>query len=291
MIYHDRSNPDPHCPVECDGEPSDASELQFVLGHEFGHASFGHLDIAVNHLMESGDLLPLSAMRLRAWQRAAEISADRAGLMLCGSLDAALRATFKASSGIFTEGACTSPEALAGQWQRLLCSSSKTVRGICAALTSVSSSANAGDAYFLERLPGRLDRGGSFRGDGGDREDARDDGSPAPIVRTVDDPMLASFFFGGLYVALADAELHPTELRRLESVIPPGVTLDDAHLEARKQPSACLDALHTGGAMRRKKLASAVELHRVIYGLIDIASADGAYRRRSLRGWRSWQRR
>jgi len=98
----------------------DADELMFVLGHEFGHAAFGHLELCAGHLAEDPGVMPAATMRVRAWQRAAEISADRAGLVLAGSLSAAARALFKVASGIVSTAIPASPERFAAQWQRLV---------------------------------------------------------------------------------------------------------------------------------------------------------------------------
>ena len=98
---------------------------------------------------------------------------------------------------------------------------------------------------------------------------------PAAGEQTLQDPMLASFFFwGGLHVALADGDIHDGERRRLQSVIPVGLEMNQALAEAYNEPGKCLAAFQLALQSRRRKL-SAVELHRVIYGLIDVASADG----------------
>ena len=77
-------------------------ELTFVIGHEIGHALFDHHRFPINTLLEKGgdDLSPIHAMRIYAWKRNAEISADRIGLVCSQSFEAAARAFFKLSSGI-----------------------------------------------------------------------------------------------------------------------------------------------------------------------------------------------
>ena len=83
--------------LESMGEP----ELRFVIGHELGHHIFGHLDIPVGLLAhpEVG-LGKREALRLFAWQRYAEISADRAGLVCTGELEPVAHAFFKIASGL-----------------------------------------------------------------------------------------------------------------------------------------------------------------------------------------------
>jgi uncharacterized tellurite resistance protein B-like protein len=79
-------------------------ELTFVVGHEIGHALFNHFLFPASKIMETGAdyLSPLHAMKLFAWNRNAEISADRIGLLCCQSYDAAARTFFKLSSGVTT---------------------------------------------------------------------------------------------------------------------------------------------------------------------------------------------
>lgn len=82
----------------------DEAELAFVIGHEIGHALFGHSRFSPRLILDQGVdyLSPLHAMKLFAWSRCAEISADRIGLLCCGDFDAAARCFFKLSSGITT---------------------------------------------------------------------------------------------------------------------------------------------------------------------------------------------
>ncbi len=79
------------------------NELCYVAGHELGHAALYHHEVdALRSYQERGDerLAPIDAMRLYAWSRYAELSADRVGLFCCGEFSAALSAEFKMSSGL-----------------------------------------------------------------------------------------------------------------------------------------------------------------------------------------------
>lgn len=80
------------------------NELCFVIGHEIGHALFLHHRFPASHLLSFGEdfLTPIHAMKLFAWKRNAEISADRVGLLCCGDYEAAGSAFFKLSSGVTT---------------------------------------------------------------------------------------------------------------------------------------------------------------------------------------------
>ena len=85
-------------------EALDDSELRFVLGHELGHQVFDHHAIPVGAILHyKMGVRAQQALRLFSWQRFAEISADRAGLVCAGSLESTGRAFFKLSSGLSGE--------------------------------------------------------------------------------------------------------------------------------------------------------------------------------------------
>jgi hypothetical protein len=65
-------------------------EFEFVIGHEIGHFLLDHQPIHSSHLNA----------QLFVQQRSREISADRLGLLACGSLETALRALMKTVSGL-----------------------------------------------------------------------------------------------------------------------------------------------------------------------------------------------
>ncbi len=79
-------------------EPLDDAALAFVLGRECGHVHCGHTVLrTVAYSLGTAAGLALRwvvapvHLTLHAWSRRAELSADRAGLLCCGSLEAALR--------------------------------------------------------------------------------------------------------------------------------------------------------------------------------------------------------
>lgn len=81
-------------------EHFDARELAFVLGHELGHHDLGHTVFAGPRKRLTGLVPPGHPLRLldASLGRRHEISADRAGLLLCGSLAAAQSALLKAAT-------------------------------------------------------------------------------------------------------------------------------------------------------------------------------------------------
>jgi uncharacterized tellurite resistance protein B-like protein len=77
-------------------------ELAFVIGHELGHYLFEHTRFPVDYILQNhgGRLSPLHAMKMYAWIRNAEITADRVGMICCRDFDVAANTFFKLSSGI-----------------------------------------------------------------------------------------------------------------------------------------------------------------------------------------------
>lgn len=85
------------------------AELEFVVGHELGHVHFGHVlyrnlasqaatlasAIPVFGAAVQAALSVVLSQALAAWARAGEYTADRAGLLACQDVDAALRAMMK----------------------------------------------------------------------------------------------------------------------------------------------------------------------------------------------------
>lgn len=71
-------------------------ELTFLVGSELGHIAAGHTRLA-SLFSASGHENPFVALVFGAWLRRTEYTADRIGLLCCGSLDAAIRAIFKCS--------------------------------------------------------------------------------------------------------------------------------------------------------------------------------------------------
>ncbi|MFH1464304.1 MAG: M48 family metallopeptidase [Pseudomonadota bacterium] len=78
-------------------------QLRFVFGHELGHVVFGHSRFSVREIFarheERGMPAALASLLFR-WSRAAEVSADRVGLLCSGKLPGAVSALFLTASGL-----------------------------------------------------------------------------------------------------------------------------------------------------------------------------------------------
>ncbi len=64
-------------------------ELRFVVGHELGHVAYGHFDLKK---MDVDGIPSRVSIKLFEHARLSEVSADRAGLLCCGSFEAAYSA-------------------------------------------------------------------------------------------------------------------------------------------------------------------------------------------------------
>jgi len=255
-------------------------ELDFVIGHELGHAQFGHTDFAAEYLLSTGALHPRHAMRLRAWQRAAEISADRAGLCACGSIEGAATALFKTLAGIDVGRDTFDPRAFAGQWEELerevVEDGDRSHWQLSHPFPPLRMKAMC---LFWDAWVRRGEADGERARATADREVGRMLAMMDPVSTGREegalDPVLAPFFFwGGLHIALADGVLDPAEIERLQSVAPGGVTVESVVADPAFDPTRCVDRFRADLRARRRKLSS-VELHRIIQGLIDVAAADG----------------
>jgi Zn-dependent protease with chaperone function/uncharacterized RDD family membrane protein YckC len=71
-------------------------ELEFLVGAEMAHIAAGHTRVS-SLFSASGHENPFVALVAGAWMRRTEYTADRVGMLCCGSLDAATRAIFKCS--------------------------------------------------------------------------------------------------------------------------------------------------------------------------------------------------
>lgn len=135
----------------------ESSELEFVAGHELGH-------FLLNHSI-SGNNSDEEAYEIKMLQRAQEISADRMGLLACGSLDIAIKGLMKTVSGLTSEHLRFDVSEFIGQIRKLKGeevpgqggSSHPSMLVRCRALLWFSLSLGVKDASYLKERPGDLD--------------------------------------------------------------------------------------------------------------------------------------
>ncbi len=82
-------------------EAFDEKELLYVMGHEIGHHIYNHHAVPIGYILRGKARPPADlALKLFAWSRYAEFSADRAGAYCTNDLDSVARALFKLASGV-----------------------------------------------------------------------------------------------------------------------------------------------------------------------------------------------
>lgn len=98
------------------------NELKFVLGHEIAHWLFNNNDISYvcnNSFSANSEFPSLSFEYLYStWCKLAELSADRIGLLVCGSIDAAITALYRVHTDICPEKVGFDPQALLTEIKR-----------------------------------------------------------------------------------------------------------------------------------------------------------------------------
>ncbi len=256
-------------------------ELEFVIGHELGHAIFGHIDFQALNLLHSEDLDVRSRMQVLAWKRAGEISADRCGLVCCGSIDVAASAMFRTLSGLSLPDLRIGPDDFTEQWDHLM---SEVVEG--------------GDEDHWQMThpfpPLRMKAMMLFWNSDSpllDRQDrqpaltvAQADKEIVLLLATMDplsrerrdmaDPILADYLlWGGLYIACANGKILKSEIQQLKRIAPEQ-KVTEAIESGGVSKKAC-KAQFTGAIERRHERLKALEINRILQGMLQIAYADG----------------
>ncbi|MHC8863729.1 M48 family metalloprotease [Arenicellales bacterium IMCC57338] len=250
------------------------AELEFVIGHEFGHTLFNHLDIYTSHLLQSDALNARQRMQLLAWQRSAEISADRCGLICCGSLEVAATGLFKTLCGLGGDIKIC-PADFADQWDHLV---HEVITGADGEQWQMT------HPFPPLRMKAMMEFWEANESQEDDRDRAPSDKAIERLLAMMDplarenpdavDPVLQNFFlWGGLYLALANGEFHEEERSQLESITSPAI-LEQAFADGVPTADDCLQKFSENHEGWTRKLTT-LEVHRVIQGLLQIAYADG----------------
>lgn len=251
-----------------------AEELLFVIGHELGHAAFGHHDVVERLVFERLD--PRRRMQLMALSRAQEISADRVGLLCCGDLEVAMRALFRTASGITSPHLAMDPAEFDQQWHQY-------VNELVEVGTDDSHGQLTHPVAHLRIKALRIfwDAGLAVGPDPAAQwpVDAQVGEWLAvldPLARErpdAPDPILADFFlWGGLYMALSHGDIGQAERNRLTAVTSQE-RLAQALAAGVPSVAQCAERFSECLARRRQKL-TASEINRLLEGLAQIAQAD-----------------
>lgn len=258
-----------------------ADELLFVIGHELGHAAYGHHEVAERQVFEQ--LNPRQRMQILALGRAQEISADRVGLLCCGNLDMAIRALFKCASGLTIAGIAIDPAEFDSQWDQY-------VGEVLEVGTDTSHGLVTHPLPHLRiRALRQFWESGMNRGAGKiDWTAIRQATDPSvdkllavldPLARErpdAADPILADFFlWGGLFMALAHGDIGAPERERLESVTSPA-RLGQALAAGMPTAESCKQQFRNCLGRRKQKL-TASEIARILDGLAQIARSDQTF--------------
>lgn len=261
-------------------------ELEHVIGHEIGHAVYGHLDFPLGAIMQSFEtksdsrIQPKHVIRLMAWSRKCEISADRASLVCCGSLDAAASSMFKVVSGLSVPGMQVHPLQFAAQFDDL----QKEIwrhgaeEMVTATHPLLPLRMKALAAYWQsEKLKSLVPEApGGASDESCDKEVSQLLAHMDPLSHRSEtgiDPLLQPFLtWGGLYVAGCNGSIDKSEHLALASFI------GERHLKkvmsGPKKLSYFKEQLDLAISDRRAPL-SALDVNRIFTCLITITKADG----------------
>lgn len=266
-------------------------ELEFVIGHEIGHVVYGHLEVPVGSVLENDRRIQAKhAMRLLSWNRKKEISADRAGLVCCGSLDAAASALFKTASGLSIPNLKVNPLEFGAQFdalQREIFRDGAEEMGMwtlshpLVPLRMKSLSLFWQTDSAAESIP---EAPGGKPSPPCDREIGEMLAHMDPLSQRGDDgaadPMLKPFLtWGGLYIAGASGSIDQSEHRSLAGFV--GESYLKQALAGPKKLSHFREQIKAAIEQRQRPL-SALDINRVFTCLIAVARADGGVQQQEI---------
>lgn len=256
-------------------------ELEFVIGHELGHVAYDHMQIPVNYLIRyEDDLTPKQKFRLMSWSRQCEISADRAGLVCCNSLDAAANAYFKTESGLSIAGLQVNALRLANQFDHLRDVLWQEGSEDLAMLTHPLGPLRMKALILFWRneaakkyIPAAA---GGTSSESCDKEIGHLLSFMDPMAVRGDlavDPLLVPYLlWGGLYIAAANSKIVKSEIETLVDVV--GESNVHKALEGGKSKKLFREKFAEAVKNRTRPL-SAIDVHKIFEAMILVAAADG----------------
>lgn len=260
-----------------------APELEFVIGHELGHALFDHVDQGARALLERDGMAPRDRMQILAWSRASEISADRVGLLCCSSLDVAARALFQSLSGLGLRNVEVDPVAFAAQWDVLAREVIETGGQDHWQLSHPFAPLRMKAMLLFHDSPCFAAYGDPNAGDPGaslaavDAEIGRLLAVMDPLAREDrrgGDPLVSDLvLFGSLAVALEDGPIDAAVANRLAELT--SAASVEAARDAVHSREAALEQFAAALASRSQRLR-ATEIHRVLHGVLHAVASDRA---------------
>lgn len=255
-------------------------ELLFVVGHEFGHAIYHHHDLPARGILER-HAAPTAeaAMKLMAWSRRAELSADRVGLLCCQDLAAAAQALIKLACGLTERFIHFDLEAYVSQMNDIqaICETERDVQDCFATHPFNPLRVMTLDSFWHSQM--LADLLGHGRARHSDRE-ADEQVEKLLAFMEPEPPEVGAhrtaerLLWAGLLVATSDGSLEDKELENLTKMTEPDMAQEAiAAVRAAADPAALIRerfaaALGHGGQM------PVSERHAFVQRLIAIAKSD-----------------
>lgn len=256
-------------------------ERRSVVAHEAAHAAFGHHALPASWLLrQEGRLDPRLALRLMSWNRRAEISCDRVGLVACKSLQDATKALMKLSSGLSEPLLRFSVDDYVAQMRDIQSLASSADASELFSSHPFSPLRVAALAQFWDSKPFAEAAGG-----GTARITAEEAEKKVEALLRAMEPERAeagsapardAALWGGLWLASCDGSIDPSELAAMGGWAEPGA-LEAARSELSGGPDPA-------GRARERFLTGAkacaglppADRHALLQKLVVVARADGA---------------
>lgn len=263
-------------------------ELRFVVGHELGHMRLDHFRLPVPRITtlqnnEGAIVGRANALKLFLWSRAAELSADRAGLLCGGDPEAAASGFFKLASGLSSTRIKPDLEAFSTQLDSL--EASPKARGsLDASQERELLDCFLSHPYNPIRVRALLAffRSKRFHDASGHGPNTLDDAQVDALTNrdlalmepsyleekgVASEQFRAALYAGGVLVATADGEVHTNERQALRSLL--GQARVEEPLDAEKAKKR-FDALLP--SLLKEPLAQRA---RLVQHLVVVSASDG----------------